>query len=312
MRILVTGGAGFIGSHLVEALIPYYDVVVLDNLSTGKRENLPPSIPLYELDLRDQAGLERFLAQERFDVICHLAAQVDVRTSVDKPSLDAEVNILGTLHLLSALRAQRPWVIFASTGGAIYGERADLPISESTWPQPEAPYGIAKLAGELYGSRLMSLYGGAWTTLRLANVYGPRQNPFGEAGVVAIFAYRMLAGQVPAIYGDGQQTRDFVYVGDVVRAFLAVLSRPEQTKGETFNVGTGVETSVLMLYHHLARLTGFSQPPRHLPPKPGELRRNALQVQKLARYTGWQPQVSLAEGLARTVQAFKTLTQSQP
>lgn len=310
MRILVTGGAGFIGSHLVEALMPYHEVVVLDNLSTGRRENIPPSIPLYEIDLRDERTLAEFFSENHFEVVFHLAAQVDVRTSVERPSLDAAVNILGTLHLLAALRGQRPWVIFASTGGAIYGEQAELPIVESTWPQPEAPYGIAKLAGELYGSRLMGLYGGAWTSLRLANVYGPRQNPFGEAGVVAIFAYRMLSGEVPIIYGDGLQTRDFVYVGDVVQAFLAVLSRPQQTQGEVFNVGTGLETSVLTLYHKLAELTGFREPPRHLPPKPGELRRNALNAQKLTQRTGWRPQTTLTEGLAHTVQSFKALIQS--
>lgn len=268
MRILVTGGAGFIGSHLAEALHAQgHTVMVLDNLSTGRQENLPPSIPLYEIDLRNQQGLKDFFASHNFEVILHLAAQVDVRTSVDAPITDAEINIIGTLNLITAAASQRPWIVFASTGGAIYGEKASLPISEEITPEPEAPYSIAKLAAELYGARLMKLYGGAWTTLRLANVYGPRQNPFGEAGVVAIFSYRMLHNEIPHIYGDGLQTRDFIYVEDVVQAFLSVLHHPDTTQGQTFNVGTGKQTSVLELYHAIAQNLSFPHPPRHLPPQ---------------------------------------------
>ena len=308
MRVLVTGGAGFIGSHLAEALQAQgHTVSVLDNLSTGRRENLPPSIPLYEIDLRNQKGLTDFFSNHTFEVIFHLAAQVDVRTSVEAPLTDAEINILGTLNLITAAASQKPWIIFASTGGAIYGEKDVLPISEEACPEPEAPYSIAKLAGELYGSRLMKLYEGSWTTLRLANVYGPRQNPFGEAGVVAIFSYRMLNNQIPHIYGDGLQTRDFIYVEDVVQAFLSVLHHPDATRSQTFNVGTGKQTSVLELYHTIAQNLSFPHPPKHLPPKPGELRHNALSYQKLHQATGWQPQTSLPQGISQTLAFFRHL-----
>ena len=308
MRILVTGGAGFIGSHLAEALLARgHTVMVLDNLSTGRRENLHPSIPLHEIDLRHQKSLTDFFASHNFEVIFHLAAQVDVRTSVDTPITDAEINIMGTLNLITAAAKQRPWIIFASTGGAIYGEKSSLPISEEVTPEPEAPYGIAKLAGELYGARLTKLYGGAWTTLRLANVYGPRQNPFGEAGVVAIFSYRMLHNEIPHIYGDGLQTRDFIYVEDVVQAFLSVLHHPEATQGQTFNVGTGQQTSVLELYQAIAQTLSFPHPPRHLPAKPGELRHNALSYQKLYRATGWQPHTPLSRGISETLAFFRQL-----
>jgi len=306
MRILVTGGAGFIGSHLAEALHAQgHAIAVLDNLSTGRRENLPASIPLYEIDLRNQKSLIDFFSRHAFEVIFHFAAQVDVRTSVDAPLTDAEINIMGTLNLITAAASQRPWIIFASTGGAIYGEKVSLPISEEAHPEPEAPYSIAKLAGELYGSRLMKLYGGAWTTLRLANVYGPRQNPFGEAGVVAIFSYRMLHNEIPHIYGDGLQTRDFIYVGDVVQACLSVLHHPDTTQGQTFNVGTGKQTSVLELYQAIARNLSFPHAPRHFPPKPGELRHNALSYQKLHRATGWQPQTPLSYGISQTLAFFR-------
>ncbi len=311
MKVLVTGGAGFIGSHLCEALHHEgYQVAALDNLSTGRRENLSPTLPLYQIDLRDRDALKDFFAKNRFDVIFHLAAQVDVRTSVDSPLTDAEINILGTLNLISAVSGQKPWIIFASTGGAIYGEKAALPITEDVCPQPEAPYGIAKLAGELYGSRLMKLHGGAWTTLRLANVYGPRQNPFGEAGVVAIFIYRMLQSSIPHIYGDGLQTRDFVHVEDVVQAFLSVLKHPTTTQGETYNVGTSQQTSVLDLYQTIAEVVGFPHPPKYLPPKPGELRHNTLSYQKLHQATKWTPQVTLREGIRQTVAYFRQLQKS--
>jgi UDP-glucose 4-epimerase len=311
MKVLVTGGAGFIGSHLCEALHHEgYQVFALDNLSTGRQENLPPTLPLYQIDLRDQDALKDFFEKNSFDVIFHLAAQVDVRTSVDSPLTDAEINVLGTLNLISAASRQKPWIIFASTGGAIYGEKVSLPITEDACPQPEAPYGIAKLAGELYGSRLMKLYGGAWTTLRLANIYGPRQNPFGEAGVVAIFTYRMLQRSISHIYGDGLQTRDFVYVEDVVRAFLSVLKHPATTQGETYNVGTSQQTSVLALYQTIAEVVGFPHPPKHLPPKPGELRHNALSYQKLHQATNWSPQVSLSQGVRQTVTYFRQLQKS--
>jgi len=310
VRILVTGGAGFIGSHLVEALLPHHTVEVLDNLSTGRRENLPSTVPLHRIDLRDAQALRQHFAEHTYEVVYHLAAQVDVRTSVEKPTDDAQVNILGTLHLLEAVRSSHAWVIFTSTGGAIYGEAPNLPIGETYAPLPESPYGIAKLAGELYLRHFHQAHGVPYTVLRLANVYGPRQNPHGEAGVVAIFTHRLLSGQPAYIYGDGEQTRDFVYVGDVVGALVEVLKFPQRTQGQVFNVGTGRQTSVNELWAHLARLIGTSQTPHHLPPKAGELRHNALSYQRLHEATGWKPQVSLEEGLAATVAAFRQRLES--
>jgi len=310
VRILVTGGAGFIGSHLVEALQLQHTVEVLDNLSTGRRENVPPTVPLHCLDLRDAAAVRRHFAAHTYDVVYHLAAQVDVRTSVEKPAEDAQANILGTLHLLEAVQASRAWVIFASTGGAIYGEVPNLPVEETYPPLPESPYGIAKLAGELYLRHFHQAHGVPYTVLRLANVYGPRQNPHGEAGVVAIFTYRLLSGEPAYIYGDGEQTRDFVYVGDVVQAFVQVLRFPQGTQGQVFNVGTGQQTSVNQLYDRLATLIGSAQKPHYLPPKPGELRHNALSYERLHKVTGWKPLVALEEGLAATIAAFRQQVKS--
>ncbi|MEN2992461.1 MAG: NAD-dependent epimerase/dehydratase family protein [Bacteroidia bacterium] len=306
MRVLITGGAGFIGSHLAEALYPYHEVHVLDNLSTGQRENLPPDIPLYEIDLREANALEAHFAKHTYEVICHLAAQVDVRSSIEAPQQDAQVNILGTLLLLQAVRNFRPWVIFASTGGAIYGEKVRLPIPESEPPNPESPYGISKLAGELYLQYFGRVYGFPYTILRLANVYGPRQSPHGEAGVVAIFSYRLLTGQPTWIYGDGYQTRDFIFVADVVNAFLSVLQHPTTTQNQIFNVGTAQATAVIALHQRVAAQVGSSQRPQFLPPKPGEIRHNSLDATKLYRATGWQPRTTLEEGLAATLAALQT------
>ncbi|MCS6790514.1 MAG: NAD-dependent epimerase/dehydratase family protein [Bacteroidia bacterium] len=305
MRILVTGGAGFIGSHLVEALLPAHEVHVLDNLSTGKRENLPSGVPLFVADLKERAVLQQLFQKYRYEVVYHLAAQVDVRTSVENPIQDAEANILGTLYLIEAARTSRSWIVFTSTGGAIYGEKATLPIPETECPFPESPYGIAKLAGELYLRQLAPLHGSPWTIFRLSNVYGPRQNPFGEAGVVAIFTYRLLAGQTAYIYGDGEQTRDFVFVSDVVRALMLALHYPSATQGQIFNIGTSQMTSINQLYTLIAQHTNAAQPPVYLPPKPGELRRNALATEKIFKATGWKAQTSLTEGIQRTIAYFR-------
>ncbi|MCS7153479.1 MAG: NAD-dependent epimerase/dehydratase family protein [Bacteroidia bacterium] len=305
MRVLITGGAGFIGSHLAEALSSLHEVAILDNLSTGRRENVPPDIPLYEIDLRDKEALQAHFAKHEYDVVFHLAAQADVRTSVDSPIEDAHTNVIGTLHLLDALKNKPTWLIFSSTGGAIYGEKSTFPLSESECPFPESPYGIAKLAGELYIHAFSTAYQVPYTILRLANVYGPRQNPHGEAGVIAIFSYRLLTGQPVYIYGDGEQTRDFIYVEDVVSAFLSVLGMPQRTYGQVFNVGTGVQTSVNQLYRLIAAAVGVEQEPTYLPPKVGELRRNALSAAKLHAATGWQPRYTLTEGVQRTVESFR-------
>lgn len=306
MRTLVTGGAGFIGSHLVEALkAAGHAVAVIDNLSMGHRDNLPPDVPLHVIDLRDPVTLKRHFETHEYDAVFHLAAQVDVRTSVEAPLSDAGINILGTLHLLEALRTQRPWIIFASTGGAIYGEKPHLPIPETECPNPESPYGIAKLAGELYIRSFSTVYGIPYTILRLANVYGPRQNPHGEAGVVAIFTHRLLSGQPAHIYGDGEQTRDFIHVLDVVEAFLSVIRAAEHTQGHTFNVGTGQQTAVNTLYRAIAAAVGTEAPAVYQPPKPGELRHNALSAAKLHAATGWQPARTLTEGIQQTVESFR-------
>ncbi|MEN3040526.1 MAG: NAD-dependent epimerase/dehydratase family protein [Bacteroidia bacterium] len=306
MRILVTGGAGFIGSHLVEALLGESHVVaVIDNLSTGRRENLPPQVPLFQIDLRDRETLRAHFREYTYDVVMHLAAQVDVRTSVEAPVQDAEINIIGTLNLLEAVQSQRPWFFFASTGGAIYGEKPHLPIPETETPRPESPYGIAKLAGEMYIQHFSRVHGFPYTILRLANVYGPRQNPHGEAGVVAIFTHKLLKGESAFIYGDGEQTRDFIHVKDVVRAFLATLNAGSCAYGQVLNVGSGKQTSVNTLYRLLAQSIGTSAKPIYLPPKPGELRHNSLSAERLANLVGWQASYDLATGIEDTVRAFR-------
>lgn len=302
--ILVTGGAGFIGSHIVDALVAAgHTVAVLDNLSTGKRANVNPAATLYEMDLRDAAGVRRVVDEVRPAVISHQAALADVRASLADPATYAQVNVVGTLNLLEAARrtgATRK-VIFASTGGAVYGNPAELPASERCPALPLDPYGTSKLACEYYLATYKHNYGIDHCILRYANVYGPRQDPFGEAGVVAIFAKAMLAGKPVTINGDGRQSRDFVYVGDVAAANALCV-----TLGSgIFNIGTGLPTDVVGIARGLAHTTGYTQEPLHGPAKLGEVRHTYLDASKARRELGWEPVVSLPDGLARTVAAFR-------
>jgi UDP-glucose 4-epimerase len=308
-RILVTGGAGFIASHVADRLVAAgFEVAVVDNLSTGQREYVPVGAGFYPYDIKsaETAGLIR---EWRPRVIVHHAAQMSVQVSVQDPVLDARENILGSLNLFEAAAAAGvEKIVFASTGGAIYGDEAPVPAGEEVPPRPEAPYGIAKLAVEHYLHFYQREHGIIPISLRYANVYGPRQNGLGEAGVVAIFIEKFLAGQQPVINGDGLQTRDFVFVEDIVAANLAALAYP---RAGAFNIGTGRETDILTIYLKLQDLLASPLGPVHGPAKPGEQRRSALTSDRARRELGWQPEVSLDEGLARTVAAFKEVSSKQ-
>jgi UDP-glucose 4-epimerase len=304
MKLLITGGAGFIGSHLVETFLgDGHDVLVLDDLSTGKRENLPDGVPLHVHDVRSAEAAD-LVRRERPDVLIHQAAQMDVRRSVADPAFDANVNVLGFLNLMEAARESGLCkVLFASTGGAIYGEpEGNGPQTEDHTLQPLSPYGITKLVTEKYLFFYHQTYGIPYVALRYANVYGPRQNPHGEAGVVAIFTEKLLAGEAPVIHGDGRQTRDYVFVRDVAAANRAALAYDGVG---AFNVGTGVETDVNTLFGHLNRLTGAGVPERHGPGKTGEQRRSVLSYARTQAKLGWQPRTALADGLAETVAWFR-------
>jgi UDP-glucose 4-epimerase len=298
LRVVVTGGAGFIGSHVVEALLARGDdVTVVDDLSSGKRENVPEGAPLVVADVRE--GIDAVYDEVRPEVCFHLAAQVDVRVSVERPAHDASVNVLGTIALLEAARRNGTQLVFSSTGGAIYGE-CDGPAPEEAERRPLAPYGVSKLAGEEYLAAYNRLYGSGHVSLRYGNVYGPRQDPHGEAGVVAIFLGRLAAGEAPRIFGDGRQTRDYVYAGDAAAATLAAVGRD----GGVFNVGTGVETSVLDLYETCRRVAGSSLEAVEAPARLGELQRSVLDVALAERELGWHAEMPLEEGLRRTWEWF--------
>jgi len=288
---VVTGGAGFIGSHVVEALLARGDdVIVIDDMSNGSYENVPDGARLEITDVREFLD-EHF---EGAEVCFHLAAQVDVRVAVERPDFDAYVNVLGTIRVLEAAREHGTQVVFASTGGAIYGE-CDGPAPEDAQRLPISPYGVSKLAGEEYLAAYNRLYGTKHVSLRYANVYGPRQDPKGEAGVVAIFLGALKAGKAPRIFGDGKQTRDYVYAGDVARASLAAVGREG-----VFNVGTGIETSVLDLYDLCRKVTGVELEPEMAPARLGEIERSVLDASEAERELGWTPQVELEDGLRRT------------
>ena len=303
MKIVVTGGAGFIASHVTDGFIAAgHDVTVIDDLSSGQRENLNPKATFYQLDVQDP-GVAEVFRRERPAVLCHHAAQMDVRRSVADPIFDARVNLLGILNLLEQGRQHGlTRVVFASTGGAIYGEQDVFPAPETHKTEPLSPYGIAKLASERYLFFYAATYGISYAALRYANVYGPRQNPHGEAGVVAIFTEKLLRGEQPLINGDGKQTRDYVYVGDLVRANLAALTADFTG---AVNLGTGIETDVNTLFGFLCRLCGAQAPERHGPSKPGEQQRSVIDNSLAGRVLGWRPKVSLEEGLRDTVAFFR-------
>jgi len=310
MRALVTGGAGFIGSNLVDALLARGDeVTVVDDLSTGRRENLEPGLAmgatLVEADIRDREALEGIAGEQRPEAVFHLAAQIDVRRSIADPAFDASINVGGTANVLEAARAAGARrLVFSSTGGAIYGEGEgqELPLAEDAPLAPEAPYGQSKYAGEGYLSLYERLYGLSSVPLRLGNVYGPRQDPLGEAGVVAIFCGRLREDKRPTVFGDGRQTRDYIYVGDVVAAMLAAA---ESKAPGPFNVGTGVETDVLELVRALGELGGAEDfEPEFAPPRTGEVQRISIDPARAERELGWEAKTGLDEGLRLTLDSI--------
>jgi UDP-glucose 4-epimerase len=294
VRAVVTGGAGFIGSHVCEALLGRGDEVhVVDNLATGKRENLVDGVEFHEVDIRGDLG--PLFDEVRPEAVFHLAAQADVGTSTERPDYDAEVNVLGTVKVLEAARRVDGRVVFSSTGGALYGE-CERAADEDYPKQPLSPYGTAKLSAEHYLETWNRLHGTRHVTVRFANVYGPRQDSSLEGGVVAIFLERMARDEETAIFGDGGQTRDFVFVGDVAAAALAAL----QVDGGAYNVGTGVEKSVQELHALCRRVSGSTREPVLLEPRLGDVRRSVLDASRAQRDLGWSPSVSLEEGLRRT------------
>ncbi|MBV9454971.1 MAG: SDR family oxidoreductase [Rubrobacter sp.] len=303
MRILLTGGAGFIGSHIAEHLLARgHEVAIVDDLSSGERENIPADARFYEADIR--SGCTWVFEEFKPEALSHQAAQMDVRRSVREPYFDADVNVLGSIRLLeNCVRHQGVGkVVFASTGGAIYGEQKEFPATEDHPQYPSSPYGVSKLAVERYLHFYRLQYGLPYLALRYANVYGPRQDPHGEAGVVAIFAGNLAANRSSTINGTGEQTRDYVYVEDVVRA--NVLALENESPSGAYNVGTGIETSVNQLYELLRTMSGRELPPRYGPAKPGEQARSSIDPACAARILGWRPEVKLVAGLENTLRFF--------
>ncbi len=300
MKIVVTGGAGFIGSHVVDAYVAAgHRVLVVDNLSTGKRAHVNPAAHLVEMDIHDPALFDLFEA-ERPDVVNHHAANASVSLSVQEPLFDARQNVLGTLQILEAARqAGAGKFIYISSGGAMYGNPEYLPMDENHPSHPVSPYALSKHTGERYVRLYGEEQGLRWVSLRYANVYGPRQDPLGEAGVIAIFCQKLIDGTTPEIHWDGEQSRDFVYVGDCARANLLAL---EGGDGAAYNVGTGVGTSINALFHRLMEVAGQDLAPRYGLRRPGDVRHSYLDCSKIERDLGWQAEVGLGEGLERTWQ----------
>jgi len=303
MKVMVTGGAGFIGSNVVNVIVGHaHQVVVLDNLSTGKRENIDAGAVLRLCDVGDVAAVRDVMQEERPEVVFHLAAQIDVRKSVADIRSDASTNVLGTIGVLDAASDNAVCrLVFSSTGGALYGEPEHLPADELAPILPLSPYGVAKYCAEQYISYYHRVRGLETVVLRYANVYGPRQDPLGEAGVVGIFLRKILSGERPVIYGDGKQARDFVFVGDVVEANLLAMNGPQGT----YNIGTGVETSVNGLVHAFEHVVGRRIEPEYRPARAGEVQRIALRADKAEHELGWKPAVSLEEGLAQTIEWYQ-------
>lgn len=309
--VLVTGGAGFIGSHVVRAFASRGSAVtILDDLSSGKLTNLPEGVAFIEDDVRS-ASAGRVIRDGAFDVICHLAAQIDVRKSVEDPAYDVAVNIGGSLNLLEAMRQsgkKSTRFIFSSTGGALYGDVETIPTPESFAKDPQSPYGNAKLSVELYLGYYARVHGLDTVALRYGNVYGPRQDSHGEAGVVAIFCERVLAGRQLTVFGDGEQTRDYVYVADVANANVLAATKPLPPAGpldsRSFNIGTGVETSVIQLAELIRDASGATPAIEHAPDRAGEVRRSVLLAAKAEKVLGWTPRMSIADGISETFRWF--------
>ena len=305
VRVLLTGGAGFIGSHVADRLINGgHEVAIVDDLSTGKRENVSEGVKLYVRNVR--SGCAEVFEEFRPRALCHQAAQMDVRRSVREPDFDADVNVLGTVRLLqNCVRYGVEKVVFASTGGAVYGQQQEFPAAEDHPQYPLSPYGVSKLAGERYLHFYGVQYGLSYAALRYANVYGPRQDPHGEAGVVAIFSENLAAGRASTINGTGEQTRDYVYVGDVARS--NVLALEGEGPPGAYNIGTGVETSVNELYERMCRLLGRNLPPDRGPQPPGEQARSSVDPSKAGRLLNWYPEVDLTTGLKETLRSSAAL-----
>jgi len=302
MKVLVTGGAGFIGSHIVETLLTAgHTVAVVDDLSTGKRHHVPEGVPFYHLDVRDPALADVFAAEQP-EIVSHQAGHVSVPGSIADPMHDASVNVVGMVNVLEQARRYGTRKIVYASSVAVYGHPVSLPVLETHPAHPLSPYGLSKWIGERYIELFHALYGLQFTVLRYANVYGPRQDPHGEAGVVSIFVSRMLAGEPVTIYDDGEQTRDFVYVWDVATANLRAL---EHGNGGIYNVGTGRGTSVNRLFRTLCDLTGYPYEPQYGSPRPGDVRHSVLDSTRAAAELGWRAEIPLTEGLAQTVEYFR-------